>query len=290
MRRSVLALVLVVLLSPAAAHASTATTDGGAITIIGGPESSDITIGTGLLGTGIRDAAGIAAGPGCSQSAPDSVSCGPLPGRQINADLGDGADTLGVLMGTLGTVRGGAGNDELNGDSGANRLYGDAGNDVLYGSDGDDYVDGGAGTDQIFGDSAYLEAGGADTLVSRDGERDEVTCGVGYDVVTADTLDALFFECDQVDTGTPPAQALPTMTVTIAKTAVNTALSSKYKAWRRGSQRRLGPTQRLSRTSTRFPRISVRYRGRSYRGWATTKFIREGDEVLTSTRFILRRR
>lgn len=293
MSRSVLALVLVALFAPAAAHASTTSTDGGAITIVGGPESSDITIGTGLLSTGIRDAAGITAGPGCTQSSPDSVSCGSLAsGRVIDADLGDGADTIGTLMGTLGTVRGGPGNDELNGDSGANRLYGDAGSDVLYGGDGDDYVDGGPGTDQIFGDSAYLEAGGADTLVSRDGERDEVTCGVGYDVVTADPLDVLFLECDKVDrggSGTAPARTLPTMSLTDAKIAVRRALSNQYKVWRRGSQKRLGPALRLSRTSFRFSRISVRYRGRSYRGWATTKFIWEDGEVLTSTRFILRR-
>lgn len=294
MSRSLLAIVVLALVAPAAAHASTASTDGGAITIVGGPESSNITVGTGLLGTGIRDAAGITAGPGCSQSSPDSVSCGPLAsGRAINADLGDGADAIGVLMGTLGTVRGGPGNDELNGDSGPNRLYGDAGSDILYGSTGDDFVDGGPGTDQIYGDSAYLEAGGADTLVSRDGERDEVTCGVGFDVVTADTLDVLFLECDQVDRGgsssPEPTRSLPTMTLADATYAVRSALSNRYKVWRRGSRKRLGPSLRLSRTSIRFPRISVRYRGRTYRGWATTKFIWEGDEVLTSTRFILRR-
>lgn len=294
MRGPALVLALIALVAPAAAQASTASTDGAAITIVGGPESSNITIGTGLLGTGIRDAAGIVAGPGCSQSAPDSVSCGSIDaGRTINADLGDGADTIGTLMGTLGTVRGGPGNDELNGDSGANRLYGDAGGDVLFGGNGDDYIDGGSGTDQIYGDSAYLDAGGADTLISRDGERDEVTCGVGFDIVTADTLDALFLECDQVDrgdNGAEPTRSLPTMTLADASYAVRSALSNRYKAWRRGSQKRLGPSLRLSRTSIRFPRISVRYRGRSYRGWATTKFIWEDDEVLTSTRFILRRR
>lgn len=295
MRRVALLLALAALLAPAAAQASTASTDGVTITITGGPESSDITLGTGLFSTGIRDAAGITAGPGCEQSDLTSVSCGQLFGRVVNADLGDGNDKIGALAGSLGTVRGGPGNDELNGDGADNRLYGDAGIDVLYGGNANDLLDGGPGTDQLYGDGFYVDAGGADTLLSRDGERDEVSCGAGYDTVTGDTLDQIYVECESVDLGatstatTPLPKLLPTMKVTEAKTEIGRVLKLRYAAWRRGTKRRYGSSRRISRTSVKFPAVSVRYRGRRYRGWGTTKFIWKNDEVYFSTRVVLRR-
>jgi hypothetical protein len=285
-----LALVLAALLLPAGAAASTATVTGSTVVITGGPESSDITLGTGLMSTGIRDAAGITAGPGCTQSDATTVSCGTLFGRRVDASLGAGDDKIGTLAGVLGVIHGGPGNDEINGDGDNNQLYGDEGIDVVYGGNGNDLVDGGPGTDQLYGDSFYVDAGGADTLMSRDGERDEVSCGAGYDTVTADTRDSVYVECEQVDRGTvadEPA-ALPTMTVAGARVQASRSLAKWYRMWRNGSRRTLGPATRLSRTSIKFARVSVRYRGKVHRGWVRTKFVWKGAEVFYSTRGLLR--
>ena len=58
------------------------------------------------------------------------------------------------------------------------------------------YVDPGAGRDQVAGGTSD------DRLMLQDGERDVVTaCGVGYDIVDADTIDQVAGDCEAVDRG-----------------------------------------------------------------------------------------
>ncbi len=57
-----------------------------------------------------------------------------------------------------------------------------------------DTVDGGAGVDTI------STGGGDDTVLARDGERDVIDCGAGFDRVAADQLDEVT-HCEQVDRG-----------------------------------------------------------------------------------------
>jgi hypothetical protein len=256
-------------------------------------------MGHGLMSTGIRDTAGIVPGPGCQPFGDDGlgVSCGSLFGAVINADLGDGNDSIGTAYAGAAVIHGGPGNDKIYGTEGDDQVYGDAGSDTVYGNGGNDFVDGGPGLDQIYGDFFYLDVGGNDTLNSRDGELDEVSCGMGVDVVTADTLDNVYVECEQVDRGAAPPPAttppsgnqppvtatLPTMTVGAAKRYVRRALAGWYRAWRKGSAKVVSKPRRISRVAVKFARVSVRYRGRTYRGWAQAKYYWKGDEVYIRT-------
>ena len=294
MRTLIMLLAVAALALPASAAASAASSNGSTVTIAGGPENSDIVIGTGLFMNGIRDSAGITAGAGCSQSDAVTVACLNLSNLRIDADLGAGNDTIGALTGSLGTVRGGPGDDEINGDGADNAIFGDDGRDVLFGSNGNDIVDGGPGIDQLYGDGFYYDFGGSDTINSRDGEPDEVSCGLGFDVVTADSLDNIYVECDQVDRGgsppppPPTPRVLPTMTITAAKKYVRRSFTRWYGSWRKGTHRVIARPRRVSRVAVRFQNVSVHYRGRRYRGWARTKYYWKGGEVYVRTTGLLK--
>lgn len=106
---------------------------------------------------------------------------------------------------------GGSGKDKLDGDTGADRLFGQAGDDVLAGGsardmlaggEGNDRLDGGSAADRLFGErgadrlvagdsGASLLDGGAgnDRLDARNGERDTVKCGSGFDRAVVDRVD-----------------------------------------------------------------------------------------------------
>ncbi|WP_217922987.1 calcium-binding protein [Miltoncostaea oceani] len=287
LRRAAVGLVAAAaVVAPTHGVASTASTDGATITITGGDEWSSIVTGGGLGASLIRDGAGISAGAGCTPQDPTTVHCGTLFGRRIDADLGGGDDTIGTLAGFLGVVHGGPGDDEINGDSEANSLYGDAGDDVIHGGHGGDVLDGGPGHDRLYGDSLTVEAGGGDTINARDGEADEVSCGVGSDVVIADREDTTYAGCVRVDL--PPPPALPTMTTAQARHWTDHALRSWYVAWRRGTDRTLGVPRRLSRTAVGFPGVSVRHRGVTLRGWVRVAYRLEGGTVRVRPTGVLR--
>lgn len=101
------------------------------------------------------------------------------------------------------TVHAQAGNDTVQIGPGVGRamLYGDKGNDLLVGGEKDDHLDGGpdddvlagrGGNDVIVGglgaDELYGD-GGNDTLLARDGTRDFVSGGSGYDRAELDMHD-----------------------------------------------------------------------------------------------------
>ena len=113
---------------------------------------------------------------------------------------GEGNDTV-VGEGGNDQVLGEAGNDNLDGYSGDDDVSGGPGNDTVRGGSDADTVDGGPGTDLIEGDATgALGSPGSDTIRSRDGERDTVTCGFGSDSVTADEIDVIeAVECESVD-------------------------------------------------------------------------------------------
>jgi len=86
-----------------------------------------------------------------------------------------GADTL------VGTDR----NDNLSGMGGPDQIRGARGNDVLRGGRGNDRLFGGFGRDVLFGDQ------GNDKLATRDGERDTVFGGSGFDEAWVDRKDVV---------------------------------------------------------------------------------------------------
>jgi Ca2+-binding RTX toxin-like protein len=125
---------------------------------------------------------------------------------------GDGGDTL-IGNARANTLTGEGGKDELRGNAGDDRLVGGGGggvftgggseDDTMVGGLGDDALFGERGADRMFGRRGRdrLSAGrgrdevfagrGNDRVNSRDGRRDRVRCGAGFDLVLADSLDLL---------------------------------------------------------------------------------------------------
>lgn len=90
-------------------------------------------------------------------------------------------------------LRGGAGPDVLDGRGGNDTLYGFAGNDRLLGGSGNDRLLGGLGRDTLLGGA------GNDRLESRDGVRDQVSCGAGKrDVAIVDRKDVVSRDCETI--------------------------------------------------------------------------------------------
>ncbi len=86
-----------------------------------------------------------------------------------------GADTL------VGTDQ----NENLTGMAGPDRIRGAAGNDVVRGGPGNDRLFGGPGRDVLLGEQ------GNDNLTARDGERDTVNGGPGFDRAWVDASDVV---------------------------------------------------------------------------------------------------
>ena len=93
-------------------------------------------------------------------------------------DAGDGDDVVDLYGSGNATVKGGAGDDELNGDRGDECLEGGTdndilngyeGNDTLKGGEGDDILDAGSGLDQLYGgdgeDTFILNHGDGHTII-----------------------------------------------------------------------------------------------------------------------------
>lgn len=109
------------------------------------------------------------------------------------------------------TVDGGEGNDLLRGGFGNDSINAAGGNDRVFAMRGTDTVNGGDGNDRLWamarrdvkgrGDQTgdILNGGnGNDKIRVRDGERDTVDCGEGFDRVIADRYDDTASNCERV--------------------------------------------------------------------------------------------
>jgi RTX calcium-binding nonapeptide repeat (4 copies) len=229
--RRTLLLTFLLLSAPATAHAATASIEGGALRLIAAPgEYNALSVAPAGAGLSVTDSAyPVAAGPGCTAQG-TGLMC--VAAARVEADLGDGDDSLALSAALPADLRGGLGNDSLSvvgvaatsldggdgddtltagggadvltgglGDDalvaagGADLLSGGDGFDVLAGGDGDDRLDGGTGDDSAAGGN------GADSIVLRDSLTDTATCGAGRDSVRAEVLDQLDFACERVDYG-----------------------------------------------------------------------------------------
>ena len=94
-----------------------------------------------------------------------------------------------------------AGDDTLTGYAYDDTIVGGAGADTIFGGYGNDAITGGPGRDVINGDSVTgsIAAYGNDVIDARDGEVDDVTCGVGTDRVIADADDVVAPDCETVE-------------------------------------------------------------------------------------------
>jgi Ca2+-binding RTX toxin-like protein len=117
----------------------------------------------------------------------------------VNA--GRGNDSVDAGPG-FDRVRGRPGDDTINGGDGFDRLFGGRGADTVNGGNGNDRLfararDG--ASDTVNGDA------GDDRIFVRDGTRDVVTCGPGFDRVRADFQDDVATDCEQVKRHAPRA-------------------------------------------------------------------------------------
>ena len=90
----------------------------------------------------------------------------------------------------VGTAR----SDTLYGTPDNDVLLGRAGNDTVYALPGNDVADGGIGNDRLYGGTGKdVVRGGAgnDRLFTRDGQRDVVNGGPGFDEAWVDRLDVV---------------------------------------------------------------------------------------------------
>jgi Ca2+-binding RTX toxin-like protein len=119
----------------------------------------------------------------------------------------DGPDEFMVFNNDAGsTFNGRGGDDKLTGFDLADTIDGGAGNDTIEGGYGHDTITGGPGRDVINGDSSASTCNwiqcrnpyGNDHIDARDGEADNVTCGIGEDVVEADPIDTVAPDCETV--------------------------------------------------------------------------------------------
>jgi Ca2+-binding RTX toxin-like protein len=91
--------------------------------------------------------------------------------------------------------------DTLTGTNAGEQICARAGNDTIYGLGGNDTIDAGIGSDIVYPGAGRdrVKAGeGGDTVYARDGQRDVITCGRGFDLVIADRIDDVGRDCDVV--------------------------------------------------------------------------------------------
>jgi Ca2+-binding RTX toxin-like protein len=115
-----------------------------------------------------------------------------LAGTAIGATnlRGNGKLTVVPPRYYVGTDR----NDTLYGTNGPDVLLGRGGNDTLYGRGGNDVLEGGTGNDVLYGGLGRdIERGGPgnDRIYARDGRRDVVDGGPGFDEAWVDRLDVV---------------------------------------------------------------------------------------------------
>jgi Ca2+-binding RTX toxin-like protein len=158
-----------------------------------------------------------------------------LDGAANDGRPGEGDNVVGIerlSMYVVGDFVGTEGPDQIKlvnpGNQGPSSLTGRGGDDVLVGYDFDDAVDGGAGNDTVEGgrgndtvtggpgrDTIYGDATsshctwysckipfGNDTIQARDGEQDNIDCGIGTDTAIVDTIDVVA-NCESVDGQAP---------------------------------------------------------------------------------------
>jgi Ca2+-binding RTX toxin-like protein len=120
--------------------------------------------------------------------------------------LGSNAADNFFVEANASTIRGLGGNDRLVAYDGNDSLEGGDGDDYLEGGFGNDVLDGGAGVDQFMGDriESNVIAIGNDQIRARDGNAEQVDCGIGSDTAQVDASDVVAASCESVDRGVIP--------------------------------------------------------------------------------------
>jgi hypothetical protein len=154
----------------------------------------------------------------CNSASAQTVYCMWGSFASIDAHLGNGGSFAQSKLGlTPVALFAGSGDDTLIGGGGADTLTAGAGHDTLTAGTGNTRLVGGSGTTTMTGGTGhnvYVGGSGADTITSRNGVAEDVTCADGADAVAADTADTASADCETVDRGVadivPPAGTDPT--------------------------------------------------------------------------------
>jgi Ca2+-binding RTX toxin-like protein len=133
--------------------------------------------------------------------------------RQGVCDGTSGPDVMNG-MGTINgrdIMSGFSGGDRMNGNGGSDVIFGDAGDDLIFGGSGNDEMLDGLGSDSMSGSSGddlmlvglgrdVIFGGAGSDIIYADGDRttDRVSCGSGFDRVTADPGDLVSLDCEKV--------------------------------------------------------------------------------------------
>lgn len=180
---------------PAGASAATISQSGGTVSIVAGTGETNRMVSfysTTDTAAVVEDSVPVSVGPGCTVD-PDDVRQAICPVQSPNfsiaAQLGDGSDyaSLSARTGSVNTIDGGPGNDEIRGDSGSgavNSISGGDGDDLIlpdYGFERNpvsrDAIAGGGGEDTV---RYYFHATGVN--VSLDGQANDGSPGEGDNV------------------------------------------------------------------------------------------------------------
>jgi Ca2+-binding RTX toxin-like protein len=108
-----------------------------------------------------------------------------------------------LIKGKKGRDRlsGNAGDDTLVGGKGRDKLRAGPGKDILSGGPGNDRMVGGPGENQLnMRDGVEQGSPGNDVINARNGERDEIDCGDGYDTVYVDRAEDGVYGCERLVT------------------------------------------------------------------------------------------
>jgi Ca2+-binding RTX toxin-like protein len=143
-----------------------------------------------------------------------------ISGTLVLSDEPDIVEMWANIDNGKSTIRTNGGNDMVTGGSRDETIDGGPGDDHLEGGFGNDTIIGGPGRDVINAEQSASQCGilqsctlpfGNDTIDVRDGEADQVSCGIGDDKVVADPIDTIDPDCEVVDRagvnggpGTPP--------------------------------------------------------------------------------------
>jgi RTX calcium-binding nonapeptide repeat (4 copies) len=113
----------------------------------------------------------------------------------------DAGDDVFVEVFSSSLIRGMGGNDRLIAYDGNDTLEGGDGDDYLEGGFMNDVLDGGPGIDQFVGDRTERDviAAGSDQIRARDGNAEQINCGIGADTAQVDAVDVVDATCESVD-------------------------------------------------------------------------------------------
>jgi Ca2+-binding RTX toxin-like protein len=169
--------------------------------------------------------------------------------------VGSGAADDFFVEAHRSTISGLGGNDRLVAYDGHDTIDGGDGNDYLEGGFGNDVLDGGPGVDQFSGDRTETDviAIGNDQVRARDGNSEQVNCGIGADTAQVDTSDVVDPSCESVDRPGPDGDD-PSNACAAAKKKVKSAKKKLKKAKKAGNPKKIKKAKKKLKKAKRAQR------------------------------------